>query len=283
MSISTNDFTLNPQLVAVILDKLQVNSGFQAASKLVPLTPSGVIIGNLGTTEADWVGEGEKKPAKKNAVSEVTIVGKKLAKVVAWTDEAGVAVPNLEALLENEALPALALAFDKTVAGEKGAPTGFDTLTGVTKANVQVRADFIKAVAPKTNRAGKNSIVLNEIMLSELDALTNAQGGALLNIERLSDYTGKINGVQYFVYGSDLATPKGFVGPFADKAYWGVLPGSVRVEKVYGSYEDESGTIVHLDQENKKAMVVEGRFGFKLADKTLFKEITVEAPAEGGA
>lgn len=279
MSISTADFTLNPQLIALVLENLQTKSGFQAASKLVNLTPSGVIIGSLGVTEADWVNEGEKKPAKKGSINEVTIIGKKLAKVVPWTDEAGVAAPNLEQLLINEGLPSLALGFDKTVAGEKVAPTGFDTLTGTTVVNITGRQEFVRAVSSKSTEAGENTLVINRAMLSELSALTNAMGGAVLNIVG-DELSGTINGTKYFVYASSLNTPKGFSGPFANKAYWGVLPGSVRIEKVYGSYVDEAGTIVHLDQENKKAMVVEGRFGFKLADKTLFNEITVIEPAE---
>lgn len=280
MSINTTDFTLNPVLEQLILENLQKESGFQAASKLVKLTPYGTIVGSLGTTEADWVDEGGKKPAKKNAVTEVTLVGKKLAKVVGWTEEAETAVQNLEALLKEEALPSLSLAFDKTVAGEKVAPSGFDSLTGVTAVNVTGRQAFVKAVASKSTDAGQNTIVLNEAMLSELDALTY-NNSAILNVVRENDFTGTINGVRYFVYKSELTTPKGFVGPFARKAYWGVLPGSVRIEQVIGSYEDENGNTVHLSQSNQKAMLVEGRFGFKLADKALFNEITVvEAPAE---
>ena len=285
MSVSTSDFTLNPVQTGAVLSEIQKVSAFQAASKLVQLSGSGVILSAITPTDASWVGEGAKKPVVDNPVTEVTVIAKKLAKAVVWTDEAGSDIPNLEAKLMEDGIPALARAFDKTAAGEKAAPAGFAHLdASVSTVNISDLSTFTDAETP-VGTAGETQFVMNKALFFALKKLTNPLGGRLLDIVKETEITGTIEGVRYYIYASDETEPVGYAGPFATEAYWGVIPGSVSVRPITGAYEDESGNVIAMDQYNMRGFIVEGRFGYAVKEVDNFKVLSAnpvapEAPVE---
>lgn len=263
-----------PKLVDYVVSEINKASAFMQVSKQLPLSYSGSVIPKTTQGYAAWIAEGASKPVRQPEFDTLTMTGKKLAKIVYVTNEFAQDKAVVWDTIKRDAFGTLAKTFDATVAGLVTAPTGFTTLAGSPVAVVTGRASFIAAIAPVQGKA-TTAIVLNEVLKYELLAISNSLEGGVLTI---TDTT--INGIPYVILPLETTEPLGFVGPFRTDAFFGVIPGSVRVSMSNEATIVDEGVTVSLWQENKTAFLVEGYYGFRTSDDfenasgSLFREIT---------
>lgn len=271
VALKTTDFNNPKQVLALALEKTEKGSGFQKAIQRVNINGAGTVQDFLGQTDAEWVEESGLKPVKNPGVTSLEVMPKKMAKVVFASTEGVTDIPGLWDKLMEEATGSLARTFDKTLAGFITAPAAISTYKDAAAATVTSYKTFVEAIAAVNGDYPTTGIVLTTVMLDSLRAAVTINDVPALQIS--GDYSaGTINGIPYFIIAGTTAV--GFVGPFATRAFWGVVPGSVRVEQLK-VIENSDGTVRALEQRNEIGMLVEARFAHKIVTIDEFKKLTV--------
>ena len=246
-----------PKLVNKVIGELNKASAFMSAAQNVQISYTGTILPSVTDHDAEWVAEGAVKPVVQPTLDQLEITGKKLAKIVYVTKEFADNYDYIWNKIQTDAIGSLARTYDKTVAGLVAAPFGFTSFGDLPVSTVTNRASFIAAIAPVQGKSTSH-IVLNEVLLYELMALSNSSDQGILTITDTH-----INGIRYVLADLRTSEPLGFVGPFATDAFAGVIPGTVRLERSNEATILDNGNLVNLWQENKVAILVEGYFGFR--------------------
>lgn len=89
-----------------------------------------------------------------------------------------------------------------------------------------------------------------------------------------------IEGIPYAVINSPMRVA--YVGPFASRAVWGVVPNFPKVKTVDGAFTREDGTVLTLSDHNLIGIIAETRIGFRVADVQEFVKLVPAAVVPEG-
>jgi HK97 family phage major capsid protein len=263
-----------------IVTAVEKASVFQTISSYKQLSRDGVVINEYGQSLGKFVGEGESKPVNNPSFKEFSMKPFKVAKIVYITTELKDDQKEIERAILVEAAGTLGRTFDAAVLGQiANTPAGFDELTGAAgTVTISDYATFVDATAPVKGKAVSH-IVLNRELLTTLKRAMNGFGQPALTITATH-----INDIPYVLLDSiadedsesptfGTVVPTGFVGPFATRAIWGSIPGSVKIKMSEDATINDNGVLVNLWQENKVAYLVEASYGFRVYDQSEFRKL----------
>ena len=274
-----------------ILQKTQEASAIMQLARQTDLPGRGVAIPVITSDpEAEWVGETEMKPVSNPGLATKIMRPYKLAVIVPFSNEFRRDLARLYDECVRRLPGALALKFDKTVAGAVQAPgTDFDTFANVTAHDIgTTNQEYNGLVAADTDIA-TNGGILNGWMLAP-------QGKAALL--RAKDGDGRplfINSVAEgaipMILGSRAVVSKGafvagtagtpgtpntvgFAGDWTQAMYGTVEGVQLRFssDATLGKGDDQ----INLFQQNMFAVLAEIEVGFR-ADLTVFNKLTATA------
>lgn len=278
-ALNTGNLASNPVIEPKIVAAVEKASVFQTISSFKRLTRDGVVINEYGQSLPSFVGEAGVKPVNNPKTKEFSMKPFKMAKIVYLTEELKDDEAEIERVILTEATGSLGRGFDAAVLGELVAPNGFDTLTGAGgTVTITDYSTYIEATAPIKGKAVSH-IVLNREALTAIKRNMNGFGQPAVAVSSTH-----INDTPYVlidsipqvdVNGNELPVePMGFVGPFATRAIWGAIPGSVKIKKSEEATIDDNGTLVNLWQTNQVAYLVEASFGFRVYDQAEFRKLS---------
>jgi|SRR5690554_1538238 len=302
---SRSDFSgfLNPEMSAPIFDEAARRS---VVMSLVRRTPLGINGQNIPVVTsrptANWVGEGEQKPATQGGLDLLQMTPQKLAAIAVMSAEVVRANPgNYTTLLRQHLAEAFAVAFDLATlynVGGDGSGTGpFDDAIADTTKSVEF------GTAAQTAGGVHGDIVAGlELLVADGKRLTgfafddqvepiflgatDTTGRPIYIDTPLDDTTtaarpGRLIGRPSFMgEGVASGTTMGFGGDWS-KAAWGAVGGiSYRVSTEATVTID--GTLTSLWENNLVAVLAEAEYGFVVADTEAFVAYTEAAEVENG-
>lgn len=285
---------LTPEESAPIFNDAQRQSAFQQLFRRVPLGINGQKIPVVTSKPvANWVGEGQKKPATSMGLGLLNIEPKKLAAIAVMSAEVVRANPgNFSGQLRTELAGAFATAFDYAVGfnlGGDGTGTGpFDDYLAQTTKSVEI------GTTTQANGGIHGDIVAGlSLLVADSKKLTGFalgdsfeplfwgavdSGGRPLYVDLPTDDTSQaiarpgrlLNRPSFMGEGVENGTTLGFGGDFT-KGAWGAVGGiSYRVSTE--ATVTINGELTSLWENNLVAVLAEAEYGFVLADDAAFVE-----------
>lgn len=279
LNTQSPNLILPPKVEEELVVKVSGGSALQKAARRVILPGSGLTTQALTNTDAQFVGEGAKKPVVENAFTQTTMNPYKIAKIVPLTKELKDDKPAIMNAIQVESVDSLGRTFDKAGTGNLSTPVpaGFSVLTTADSVEISNYTTLIAALgAVESNGGEASAFVLSKPMIRKLQGLVDGFGRQLLNISD-SD----IQGIPYYTYKSTKA--EGFVGDFAGDARWGIVPGSFEVSISEHASITINGELVSLWEQNMVGVRVEGRYGFSIGNIQNFRKITVPDATPAGS
>lgn len=289
-----SDFSgfLNEDESAPIFDDAARQSVFQQLFRRTPLGINGQKIPVVtGKPTANWVGEGNQKPATEMAMELKHISPEKLAAIAVLSAEVVRADPgNITDRLRAGLAEAFAVAFDLAVGynvGGDGAGTGpFSTsladvsdsveLGDTSQANGGIHGDFNAALAKLVGRGKKlTGFALDDKVEPMIWGAVDSSGRPLYTELPTDDVSQAIarpgrllNRPSFMGEGVGRGTTRGFAGDFR-KGAWGAVGGiSFRVSTQ--ATVTINGALTSLWENNLVAVLAEAEYGFVLADSDAF-------------
>ncbi|MDO5534123.1 MAG: phage major capsid protein [Propionibacteriaceae bacterium] len=306
-STKTTDFSgfLNPGEAAPIFDRAARQSVYQQLFPRVPLGMNGEKIPVVTSKPtANWVGEGEKKPATNMGLGLVHIAPKKLAAIAVMSAEVVRANPgNYTGKLREGLAEAFATAFDYAVGynlGGDGTGTGpFDhylnattkrvEIGTTTQANGGIHGDLVAGMKLLVDDKRRlTGFGLDDTLEPDLWGAVDANGRPIYvdlptdDVSQAIARPGRLLNRPSFMgegVGNDVVV--GFGGDFRRGA-WGAVGGiSYRVSTE--ATVTINGTLTSLWENNLVAVLAEAEYGFVLADEDAEDFVAYErAAAIGG-
>ncbi len=282
----TTTITLPSAVSSEILQKTQESSAVMSLARQIQLPGLGVTIPVItGDPEAGWVGETEKKPVKRGALSTKLMQPYTLAVIVPFSNQFRRDVPALYDALVQRLPGALAKKFDATVFGGVDAPgTNFDTLKSCTAQSILTDA-YGGLVAADADIADHDGI-LNGFILSpkgKAILLTAVDGN-----DRPLFINSVAEGAVPMILGAPVRQSKGayiaetastdaVVGVAGDwtQAMYGTVEGVQIAISDQASLTD-GGSTINLFEQNMFAVRAEIEVGFR-CDTTVFNRLTGKA------
>lgn len=282
----TTTITLPSAVSSEILQKTQESSAVMSLARQIQLPGLGVTIPVItGDPEAGWVGETEKKPVKRGALSTKLMQPYTLAVIVPFSNQFRRDVPALYDALVQRLPGALAKKFDATVFGGVDAPgTNFDTLKSCTAHSILTDA-YGGLVAADADIADHDGI-LNGFILSpkgKAILLTAVDGN-----DRPLFINSVAEGAVPMILGAPVRQSKGayiaetvstdaVVGVAGDwtQAMYGTVEGVQIAISDQASLTD-GGSTINLFEQNMFAVRAEIEVGFR-CDTTVFNRLTGKA------
>ena len=297
----TSDFTgfLNPEQSAPIFDDAQRQSAFQQLFRRVPLGATGTAIPYVATKPvANWVSEGQKKPATAAGMDLITLEPKKLAAIAVMSAEVVRANPGrFTDQLRTELAGAFATAFDYAVGydlGGDGTGSGpFDAALDDTTKEVElgtaaqadggIHADIVDGLRQLVDDGKRlTGFALADALEPELLSAVDANGRPLyvdLPTDSLSQAVARpgrlIGRPSYMGEGVGNGDVVAFGGDFS-KGVWGAVGGiSYRVSTE--AAVTINGALVSLFENNLVAVLAEAEYGFGVVDVEHYVKYTLAA------
>lgn len=266
--VMTSDFSNPPVDSGVILTKVNDSSALAKLVPQVPLSGSGSLYHTFELSNPSLVGEGQLKPMSTTAVTSIEMGAHKFTNKFTVSDEALEDVAGLSNAIYNKIPAKLVNDIDFRVIGDRVAPSeNFSNLSGATELEVGSVADFYAALgAVGTQGVQAEGILITSGFLLALKGMRYESGLPMFAIDGEN-----IEGVRYAVVNS--AVPVAYVGPFATRAVWGVVPGYPKVKVVDGAFTLEDGTVLTLSDHNLVGIIAETRVGFRVADVAEFRKL----------
>lgn len=282
----TTTIALPSAVSSEILQKTQESSAVMSLARQIQLPGLGVTIPVItGDPEAGWVGETEKKPVKRGALSTKLMQPYTLAVIVPFSNQFRRDVPALYDALVQRLPGALAKKFDATVFGGVDAPgTNFDTLKSCTAQSILTDA-YGGLVAADADIADHDGI-LNGFILSpkgKAILLTAVDGN-----DRPLFINSVAEGAVPMILGAPVRQSKGayiaetastdaVVGVAGDwtQAMYGTVEGVQIAISDQASLTD-GGSTINLFEQNMFAVRAEIEVGFR-CDTTVFNRLTGKA------
>lgn len=294
------DGFLSPEESAPIFEDAARISVAQTLFPQTPLGISGQKIPYVSTKPtANWVGEGEQKPATRMGLDLRFITPKKLAAIAVMSSEVVRANPgNYSAALRAGLSEAFAIAFDLAVFHDKGGDgTGsgpFDHSLSETTKEVAlgdstqeeggIYADFndgLRALVNDTPKRRLTGFALDSIVEPEIrgavdkngrplwvDLPTDTESDALAQVGRL---LGRRSAMSDGVANGDIV---GFGGNFR-KGAWGVI-GGINFKVSSEATVTINGELTSLWENNLVAVLAEAEYGFVVTDVEEFVKYTLD-------
>jgi HK97 family phage major capsid protein len=268
-----------------ILQKTQEASAIMQLARPVDLPGRGVAIPVItGDPEAEWVGETDMKPVSNPGLATKIMRPYKLAVIVPFSNEFRRDLARLYDECVRRLPGALALKFDKTVAGAVQAPgTDFDTFANITAQDIgTTNQEYDGLVAADTDIAVHGGI-LNGWMLAPQGkaALLRAKDGdgRPLFINSVAEgaipmILGSRAVVSKGAYKAGTPNTVGFAGDWTQAMYGTVEGVQLRFssDATLGKGDEQ----INLFQQNMFAVLAEIEVGFR-ADLTVFNKLTATA------
>lgn len=293
---------LTPAEAAPIFDDARRVSAFQQIIRRVPLGINGEAVPVITAKPvANWVGEGEKKPATQMGLGKLTMDPKKLAAIAVLSAEVVRANPgNINGLIRPYLAEAFGVAFDYAVGyglGGDGTGTGpFDaSLSDATKsveigtttqANGGIHGDLVAALSLMVNDDKRlTGWALDDVLEPKFWGAVDTSGRPLY-VDLPLDQAAQVlqtDGMSVARPGRLLNRPSamgdgvgngttvGFFGDFT-KAAWGSVGGiSWRVSTE--TAVTINGVLTSLWENNLVAVLAEAEYGFVMQDEAYFGKL----------
>lgn len=267
-TLTTSDFSAYPVDSQEILRKAQEAFVFGQVSRSITLPAQGTYFYDFTSSDAEFATEGSVKPIDKGVFKRVEVAAKKFAKGHVWTMEVALQSGVIDKFLYEDLANIWGSTLNKVVAGDTGVGSNFDYLGDVQESAFSSPEGFHAALAEiEALGVTPSAVVLSTSLYRWLKGARNDLGLPLFNI---GDNT--IEGIPYVTYRS--AEMVGFVGPFADRAVWGVTAGFPEV-KVLDEVAEIDGVVHALKQRNEIGVLGEILVGFRVADKSEFRKLVL--------
>lgn len=267
--VAKPDFNTPPVDSGVILTKVEQASAIAQLVPQVPLSGNGTVFHTFDIGNPALVGEGELKPMSTTAVTDIELGAHKFTNKFTMTDEVLEDVKGLDTAFYSKVPNRLVSDIDFRVIGNRTAPSeNFDNLSSAPAMELDNVADFyavLSAVGDKGVNA--DSMLITSGMLLWLKGKRYDSGVPMFNIS-----ANEIEGIKYAVVNSPVKVA--YVGPFASRAVWGIVPGYPKVKIETGAFTLEDGSIKTLADHNLVGIIAETRVGFRVADISEFVKVT---------
>lgn len=265
--VQTSDYLLPPIDSGVVLTKLVQSSAIAKLVPQIPLSGSGSVFHTFASGDAEYVTESGLKPVVSVTGGSFEVDAKKFAKAIVLTDESVEDSPAIGKAALESVPEVFASILDRIAIGTKAKPSGnFDTLAAAPSMEIDTVADLYAAIdTVEANDVTADGILFTSSMLNHLSGKVNSLGLPVFNISG-----GEINGIPYAVIKSSVKAA--FVGPFATRAVWGIVPGYPKVT-VHDDVVEVDGVLRALWQHNEIAVLGETRIGFRVADVNEFVKL----------
>lgn len=236
-----------------ILGKSQATSAFMSAGTKIPLNGHGTQMVSIGLYDASWVGEAKVKPTVDPKTSVKNMDAHTLVAQFVVSKQTMEDYTELYRAFIDQGGPALATAFDRTVAGYKVANlSNFDTLKNVPTRNVTDYQSLVEAIGlAEETGASATHIVATANFLNKLRALTFPDGRPVF------DYNANtILNLPVVTFKPEVGDPtEAFVGNF-EGAKWGDVNG---IEVAISNEATVGG--VSMWETNQYVVRIEARYG----------------------
>jgi HK97 family phage major capsid protein len=266
--VTTADVTNPPVDTGVFLTKVTGQSALTKLVPQVPLSGSGSIFHTFDLGAPALVGEGALKPMSSTALKSIELGAHKFTNKFTVTDEALEDVNGLENALYTKVPSLLVNDIDFRAIGDRVAPAeNFTNLSAAPSMEVGSVEDFYEVLAAVgDNGVNADGILITSGFLLSLRGKRNASGFPVFDID-----ANLIEGVPYAVVNSPARIA--YVGPFASRAVWGIVPEYPKVKIVDGAFTMPDGSVLTLADHNLKGVIAETRIGFRVADVAEFVKI----------